>query len=259
MADPMDPRQEFGKLVHAVGFFSRIRIPQKIWVHAEPWRLDDCAAWFPVAGLVIAIVPAGIWLLGSTFLPAGVAAGLSLGAGIWLTGCLHEDGLADTADGLGSPRAKEKALEIMRDSRTGVYGAAALILSVLLRWSALVAMAPIAGALALLISHSTGRAAIALALANSSYARTEGAGSLVSQGITQGRLGRAIGGALLIGGVLGGWAGLFAAVVGLVVAVYVMQRVDKRLGGYTGDTLGAMEQFAEIATIIVLAAYWGTR
>jgi adenosylcobinamide-GDP ribazoletransferase len=255
----MEPLKEFGKLVHAIGFFSRIRIPQSVWVHAEPWRLDDCAAWFPVAGLVIAVVPAGIWLLGSTFLPAGVAAGLSLACGMWLTGCLHEDGLADTADGLGSPRPKEKALEIMRDSRTGVYGAAALIVSVLLRWSAVMAMAPTAGALALLISHSTGRAAIALALANSRYARTEGAGSLVSQGITQGRLGRAIGCALLIGGVLGGWAGLFAAVVGLVVAVYVMQRVDKRLGGYTGDTLGAMEQFAEITAIIVVAAYWGTK
>jgi adenosylcobinamide-GDP ribazoletransferase len=259
MADPMDPLQEFGKLVHSAGFFSRIRIPQRIWVHAEPWRLDDCAAWFPVAGLAIGMVPAGIWLLASTYMPAGVAAGLSLGAGMWLTGCLHEDGLADTADGLGSPRSKEKALEIMRDSRTGVYGAAALILSVLLRWSALLAMAPLAGALALLISHSTGRAAIALALANSSYARTEGAGSLVSQGIPQGRLGRAIGGALLIGGVLGGWAGFLAAVVGLVVAVYVMQRVDKRLGGYTGDTLGAMEQFAEITVMILLATSWWVR
>jgi adenosylcobinamide-GDP ribazoletransferase len=255
----MEPLQEFGKLAHAVGFFSRISIPKRIWVHAEPWRLNDCAAWFAVAGLVVAAVPAAVWLLCSSFLPAGVASGLSLASGMWLTGCLHEDGLADTADGLGSPRPRERALEIMRDSRTGVYGAAALVLSVLLRWSALMAMAPLAGALALLIAHSTGRAAIALALANSSYARTEGAGSLVSQGITQGRLGRAIAGALLIGGVLGGMAGFLAAVIGLAVAAYVMQRVDKRLGGYTGDTLGAMEQFAEISAIIILAAYWVTR
>lgn len=255
----MEPMQEFGKLAHAVGFFSRIRIPKRIWVHAEPWQLNDCAAWFSVAGLVIAIAPAGIWLFCSSYIPSGVAAGLSIAAGMWLTGCLHEDGLADTADGLGSPRPKVRALEIMRDSRTGVYGAAALILSVLLRWSALMSMAPIAGALALLISHSTGRAAIALALANSSYARPEGAGSLVSQGITQGRLGRALAVALLVGAVLGGWAGFLAAVIGIAVGVLVMQQVDKRIDGYTGDTLGAMEQFAEVTAIVLLAASWGMR
>lgn len=249
-------KAELGKLAQAIGFFTRITLPDPLWRHAAPWRLDQCARWFPVAGLLIAIAPALVWAVASQWLPPMVAAGLAIMAAIALTGALHEDGLADTADGLGGGHPRERALEIMRDSTIGTYGAAALIFSIGLRWTALASFSLASGAAALVIAHAVARGSIAIALNRSGYARTKGAGELVSHGVPDAELWRTFAIIALLALLLGGWAGLVAAAVGVAAAALVHMRAHKRLGGYTGDTLGAMEQVCEIAVLLVLAAMW---
>jgi adenosylcobinamide-GDP ribazoletransferase len=249
-------KAELGKLAHALGFFTRLTLPDPIWRHAAPWRLDQCARWFPACGLLIGIVPALCWLIASHWLPPAIAAGLAIASAIALTGALHEDGLSDTADGLFGAHSRERALEIMRDSAIGTYGAAALIFSIGLRWAALASLAPWAGAAALIIAHVVARGSIAAALNLSPYARKNGTGALVSHGISRTELARTLAVAVLLAMLFGGWAGLFAALAGIAAAALLHWRIAGRLGGYTGDTLGAMEQVCEIAILVVLAAGW---
>src|SRR5260370_11276515 len=113
--------------------------------HAAPVDSGDVAraSWaFPVAGVLVGGAGALTYAIASGIrLPSALAATLALGATLLITGCLHEDGLADTADGLGGGRDRARKLEIMRDSRLGTYGACALIMSLLLRWPALAALA----------------------------------------------------------------------------------------------------------------------
>lgn len=249
-------KAELGKLAHAFGFFTRLMLPDPIWRHAAPWRLDQCARWFPACGLLIGLVPALCWLVAAHWLPPVIAAGLAIASAIALTGALHEDGLSDTADGLFGTHSRERALEIMRDSSIGTYGAAALFFSIGLRWAALATLAPWAGAAALLIAHVVARGSIALALNLSPYARKNGTGALVSHGISRAELARTLVIAVLIAALFGGWSGLLAALAGIAAAAFLHWRIASRLGGYTGDTLGAMEQVCEITILVVLAGSW---
>jgi adenosylcobinamide-GDP ribazoletransferase len=241
----------------ALSFFSRLPLPAALRPDLEQSaRLNTAAVWFPVAGLVIALVPALLYWLASGLLPSAIAAGIAIGAGILITGGLHEDGLADCADGLGGAKDRQQALEIMRDSRIGAYGVTALVFSIMLRWMALASLPPAAGAIALVVAHATGRASITTALAFSSYGRERGAGTVVAEGITPGEWIAAIAISLVIGLLLGGFAGVMAAGAGLAIAAICLLRFEARIGAYTGDTLGAMEQAAEIAVLVVLAAAW---
>jgi adenosylcobinamide-GDP ribazoletransferase len=248
----------FSGLFVSLSFFSRLPLPASLRPDLEQSaRLNAAAVWFPAAGVVIALLPALLYWLISGVLPSSVAAGIAIGAGILITGGLHEDGLADCADGLGGSGDRRKALEIMRDSRIGTYGVAALVFSILLRWLALASLPPGAGALGLIVAHSAGRASITTALAFSSYGREKGAGTVVAGGITQGEWAVAIAISLAVGLLLGGFSGLVAAGAGLAAAAICLLRFEARIGAYTGDTLGAMEQAAEIAVLLVLAAMWG--
>jgi adenosylcobinamide-GDP ribazoletransferase len=173
-----------------------------------------------------------------------------------LTGALHEDGLTDCADAFGATRNRERALEILRDSRIGVFGAAALVFSILLRWAAIASLSLGAGVAALLIAHAVSRAAIALGPGLTQYARSEGTGALVAGGIDRLHLLLTLAVAVAIAILFGGWAGLFAALVGTLAAALMLAYAQARIGGYTGDVLGAMQQVAEIAILCVLAGQW---
>src|SRR5271165_7023652 len=121
------------------------------------------AAWaFPIAGLVVGLIGAAVYVIAHRAgLPAWPAAALSVAATLLATGCLHEDGLADTADGFGGGATREQKLEIMRDSRTGTYGVCALVLSILLRASALASLDdPGLVAAALIAAHCAARAVL---------------------------------------------------------------------------------------------------
>ncbi len=246
-------RRELGLFLAAAGFLTRLPLPA-----GAPWEADRLARasrYFPAVGALVGLAGGAVWWLAGLALPGALAAGLALAAMIWLTGALHEDGLADCADGLGGGHSGAEALEIMRDSRTGSYGVVALILSLGLRWAALASLAPAAGLWALVLAGGIGRAMMVPATALAGYARAEGAGLLVAPGARGGEVGAALGTALALA-VLGGWAGILALVLAAAIAAALLAWMARRIGGYTGDGLGAMAQAGEVAVMLVLAGAW---
>jgi adenosylcobinamide-GDP ribazoletransferase len=214
------------------------------------------AAWaWPLAGAVLGALSA---LTGGAALalglPAQVAALLALTTLVMLGGGLHEDGLADSADGLWGGWTRERRLEIMRDSRIGSYGVIALALSLALRavaLSALFAAGTGAAAAGLIAAAMLSRAAMAGAMAALPHARESGLAQ------AQGRPPRATAGlaaglAIVAAVLLCGLSGLIAA-AGAALAALAMARLARaRIGGQTGDILGAAQQLAEIAALLCL-------
>ncbi|WP_018001213.1 adenosylcobinamide-GDP ribazoletransferase [Paracoccus sp. N5] len=231
------------------------RLPLGRLLPARPVPLAQAAWAFPLAGIAVALPAGGLfWLAGELGLPPLAGALLALAAMAALTGALHEDGLADFADGCGSAD-RARALEIMRDSRIGSYGVVALILGFGLRAAALAAMAPDLGLAALVAAAALSRAGMAVGLAMLPPARADGLGRLAGRASA----GQA-GAAALIGAALLWWpaglsAGWLAALLGCALAQgWVGRSARRRLGGQTGDVLGAMQQAGEIAVLLVLAA-----
>lgn len=231
------------------------RLPLGRLLPSVPQPLSRAAWAFPLAELAVAL-PAGalFWLAGSLGLPPLACALLALALATALTGALHEDGLADFADGCGAAD-RARALEIMRNSRIGSYGVVALILSFGLRGSALAALAPGAGLAALVGAAALSRAGMAVGLCALPPARTDGLGrgaGRVSAG--QAALAVALGAALLLwpAGLSGTW--LLALLASALAQALIARSARRRLGGQTGDVLGAMQQVGETAILLVLAA-----
>jgi adenosylcobinamide-GDP ribazoletransferase len=187
-------------------------------------------------------------------LSPGVAAALALGTAMLMTGCLHEDGLSDVADGFGGGKTREQKLEIMRDSRIGAYGAVALIMSVLIRWSALTQLGnPFWVFCGLIAAHAASRALLPVFMHLVPPARQDGLAAGAGQVAADTALaGVAIGAvALLALGV----SGLVASAILLALVFSGFRRLClSQIGGQTGDTLGALQQAGEIAVLLVAAA-----
>ena len=215
------------------------------------------ASWaLPVAGALVGALGAlAYWMAVRLGLPPLVAAVLALAAGMVVTGCLHEDGLADTADGFGG-NGHERRLEIMRDSRLGTYGACALLMSLLVRWSALASIADArAVALALVAAHAAARAPLPAFMALVPPARSDGLAAAAGAPPHAAVAAAGLLGALALGLCLRPTAAL-AALVLLAAAAVLMARVSvKAIGGHTGDVLGALEQINEILVLLVAAAF----
>jgi adenosylcobinamide-GDP ribazoletransferase len=248
---------ELAKLAAALRFFTRLPLPGAFGQSVgDDGRLAAAVKHFPLAGAVVGALAALVLLAMTRSFPPAVAAGVALAFTVWLTGALHEDGLADAADGLGGVATRERALEIMRDSRIGVFGACALVFSLGFRWAALAAIAGnsvFAAAAALILAHAVSRGAIAPALAFSSYARVSGAASTVAAGISREELAATAAICAAIAFILAGLPGILATVAAFAAAGLVLARAHGRLGGYTGDILGAMQQAAEVAALCVLS------
>jgi adenosylcobinamide-GDP ribazoletransferase len=240
-------------------FCTRLPVP-----HSAP--IDSCdvarASWaFPVAGALVGGAGALAYTMASGIrLPSTLAAALALGATLLITGCLHEDGLADTADGFGGGRECARKLEIMRDSRLGTYGACALMMSLLLRWAALVAIAsPISVASSLIAAHVSARAALPVFMHFVLPARFNGLSAQAGQPAL-----RSAGVAALLGVLTLAIAlGLSATMIGLVLAtsagLFMAWLSMRQIGGQTGDVLGALEQIIEIVILLTALAMSGTR
>lgn len=216
------------------------------------------ALWaLPVAGAVVgaiaAIVNAAALALG---LPALAAAALTVAATLAATGALHEDGLADAADGLGGGATRARKLEIMRDSRVGSYGACAVALSLVLRTVALAGFADPSGtALALIAAHAASRAMLPAFMLALPPARSDGLSTAAGRPSPRAAAAALTLGVAAIAAGLG-LARCVAALVVLTLIFLVMVRLcRKHIGGQTGDTLGALEQAAEIAILLCAAAH----
>jgi len=212
------------------------------------------AAWaFPIVGIVIGLIAAAVYgLTHRAGVPAWPPAALSVAATLLVTGCLHEDGLADTADGFGGGATREQKLDIMRDSRIGTYGVCALVVSLLLRVGVLASFfSSVTAAWALLAAHAGARATMMAFMFLVPPARRDGLSSDAGQPPIE-----SAGAAVILGFIFAaisvGFTRAVVALILLAVVVAVMAWLSrKQIGGQTGDVLGAVEQISEIAILLV--------
>ncbi|HEX4411941.1 MAG TPA: adenosylcobinamide-GDP ribazoletransferase [Xanthobacteraceae bacterium] len=212
------------------------------------------AAWtFPLAGLLIGLIAAAVYALAHKLgLPSWPAATLTVAATLLATGCLHEDGLADTADGFGGGKTREQKLAIMRDSRIGTYGVCALVLSLLIRIGALASFFDTRSVLwALIAAHVGARAAMPALMFLLKPARSDGLSFAAGH-----PSGNAVAIALAIGFIVLAIAlrplrGI-VALIGLGVVILLMAWLSNRqIDGQTGDVIGALEQASEVVILLV--------
>jgi len=235
-------------------FLTRLPIPLR---GALPNDAVARSAWsFPVAGALVALVGAGGAIAGDAIgLPAVACALLALAATMAMTGALHEDGLADTADGLGGGRTREQKLEIMKDSRIGSFGVLALIVGVGLRAAALTSALEdsrlhLLGAL--VAAHAGSRALLPLLMRALPSVRPGGLAASVGVPSSLSSITALVFGTAAVFWGLGDVLGLIGFVAAAVGMVAVGALARRQLGGYTGDVLGAAQQIGEI--ILLLAA-----
>jgi adenosylcobinamide-GDP ribazoletransferase len=244
-----------GDIAACVGFYTRLPVGG-LAAPSDDFAQAQWAA--PIAGVVVGFCGAlALTIAAWIGLPPFVAALLAVAATMLITGALHEDGLADTADGLGGGDTRERKLEIMRDSRTGTYGVAALIFSVLLRAAALAAL-PLDVAIPVLIAaHAAGRALIPWLLSTMIPARTDGLSANVGA-VSENTAFVALGiGALSLLLLTSFWAALLAAIALALWLLAVRATARRQIGGHTGDICGALEQGGEILVLLAATAALG--
>ncbi|MBP1312870.1 adenosylcobinamide-GDP ribazoletransferase [Herbaspirillum huttiense F1] len=248
----------------ALQFFTRLPIPR--WVGFQPHWLQHATRYFPLVGWIVAWACALVYLLAVQFWPQMVAVLLSTVAGIWLTGAFHEDGFADVCDGLGGAVSRERALEIMRDSRLGSYGVIGIVALLLAKLAALQALLPLQVLAVLGMAHPLSRWLATCLIWRMEYVREEGKVKPLAQQMGQGEFLLATLFAVLpvIGVIALGmmsWQRIAAGVVLAAVAtLWLAARFRRRLGGYTGDCLGAVQQLSETAfylgALASLPSWW---
>jgi len=258
----------------ALQFLTRLPLPAPLarrlgW---DPEWLNESARHFPLVGLGVGLLGAAVLVSAAALFPMPVAVGLSMAATLWATGAFHEDGLADCVDGLGGSAERERALAIMKDSRIGSYGALALLLVLGLKAAALAAL-PLGWAAATLCAGHTLSRAVAVGLiralpyagdpaqakvkplarrvstAGCALAFAWAAAVLAALAVLQARFAPYA----LPGPRAWGAAALAALAVGWACGRWFR----RRLGGVTGDTLGAAQQSSELAVILAVLAMLG--
>lgn len=244
----------------ALGFFTRLPVPA--WVPWSPERLNQSARFFPLVGWVVAAIAAAAWLGFALFLPTSLAVLLSMAVSIRATGCFHEDGWADACDGLGGGWDKAQVLTIMKDSRIGSYGTAGLVLMLAAKACALIALAEEGASAvvsALFAAHALSRLASTSLIHWLPYVREDE--SAKSKPLARRLESHELAIACAFG--LAPLALFDAAEIALVLAftaittIWAARMFLRRLGGYTGDLLGATQQATELACYLALLAAAG--
>jgi adenosylcobinamide-GDP ribazoletransferase len=247
-------RRELEYFFGAVRFFTRLPVPG--WVGHSAEALNHSARYFPAVGLLVGGIGGLVYWLALHLWPQPVAVLLSMAATLYATGAFHEDGLSDTADGLGGGWEKQRILDIMKDSRVGSYGVVALALALLGKFVLLSSIEPALVPFTLLAGHAVSRFCAATLLATMDYVREDTLSKAKPLAT------RMSGGTMLV-------ALCFAAVplaalpllqalaggaLAAVATLWLARKFQRWLGGYTGDCLGATQQLSEIAFYLGLAA-----
>ncbi|MDZ7829590.1 MAG: adenosylcobinamide-GDP ribazoletransferase [Halofilum sp. (in: g-proteobacteria)] len=249
---PESPRRPVDDLATAVVFLTRIPVPWHI--PDLDARLPRATPWFPVVGLLVGLVGAAVWWLADAYLGRVIAAIAAVAATALVTGAFHEDGLADTFDGLGGSPDRERALAIMKDSRVGTYGALVLLLVLLGRIVALAELHVLAPA-ALMGAHVLARWSSLPLIRALPYARTDGGtGKPFAGGVTETGLLVATTFTALVTLALWGLEAVVVWIAVVLVSLLLAGWFRRRLGGITGDTLGAVNQLTELVALLALVA-----
>jgi adenosylcobinamide-GDP ribazoletransferase len=251
-------RRQAKLLLCAVQFLTRLPTPS--FVDFEPGWITRSARYFPLVGLGVGGACALVLLAAGQAWSGALPALLAVAAGVLITGGFHEDGLADTADGLGGGHTSARRLEIMKDSRIGTYGALALGLILAIKVAARATLPLTTAALALVAAHGAGRtAAVAVMVlgrhvGDPSNAKYKPAPDGVSPG------------EFLLAAALGLWPlallglpGLVGAAVGGVLALLLALTARRLIGGHTGDVLGGVEQACELGVLLGVSAMLAAR
>lgn len=265
-------RRELRLFLLALQFLTRLPVPRGgVQAEFDAQSLNQAARYFALVGALVGVAGAALALLALRLWPPTVAATLALALTVWLTAAFHEDGLADTFDALLGAAPREKALSIMKDSRIGSYGAAVLVLALLLRvllLAELLRVQPLLAAWALVLAHAAGRAAAVVLMAGLPYAGDEAHAKAkpLARAVRPSDAAWALSTALavLALGALppaAGWPQVplapfaLAWCASLLLLIFVVRAwLQRRLAGFTGDTLGACEQLGEITSLLVFVA-----
>ncbi len=257
-------KKELQAFFSAVQFLTRLPVPD--WTGWEAGRLDRATPHFTLVGGVVGAIGGIVLLIASVFFTPTIASLLGIGTAILLTGALHEDGLADFADSLGS-RDPVRALAIMKDSHIGAFGVITLIIVLALKVAALATLPPLFGAAALIAAHGLSRAWLYPTVKALNYARDTKDAKVapISRDIVRGEWVRVVAFALLVFvpmvivaaltnplRLISCALALFAATAAMLTTLNTMK---VRTGGWTGDTLGAQQQLTETAFLIGASAW----
>ena len=249
-------REEGTKLLLALQFLTRVPIPGKVPFSEELFA--NTPRYYPLVGVIIGVLCAIAFLASSSLFNNTVAVTLMMMFSVLLTGAFHEDGLADTFDGVGGGLTREKALSIMKDSRLGTYGTLALVMVLLLKFTALSALDAQAIAVGLIAGHGLSRLSSVFVMVSSRYVRDHGTGKPVANGIDKSSLVIALTTGLvclLLTLISLSLPMMIYGLIGLAIGHGLMRWVyARKLGGYTGDTLGAVQQVSEVGFYLGLSA-----
>lgn len=239
-------------LILNIQFMTRIPIP--IQVEADEDTFAKGIVFFPFIGLIVGTVTAVVYYLASFLVPGMPAAFMAVAAGIVMTGGIHLDGLSDTCDGIFSARSKERMLEIMKDSRLGTFGGVALILDIVGRISFIADMNPAVGAVALITAPVIAKSMTVLLIRTSKNAREGGMGNFFLGRTRWNQTAIALLSGLLFVLWIGGFKGgaIFALSIGVICLYKIL--VYKKIGGMTGDTLGAGSEVIELFVLLAFSA-----
>lgn len=242
----------------ALMFFTRVPVNLPNFQERD---LNDSVQYFPLVGVLVGALAAVVFWLAHGVLPDAIAVLLSMGATILMTGAFHEDGLADAADGLGGGWQKEQVLTIMQDSRIGSYGAVALMLVLFTKFQAQVHISAVLLPIVMISAHALSRLTAVLVIFTQRYMRAEGKSKPLATHLSRPQLLVAtvfgLSPFLILIAYLADWQVLVAMLPVMIVWWWFSRMLKRRLGGYTGDCLGAMQQMTELAFYIGILFWMG--
>lgn len=244
-------KREIEYFFAALRFFTRLPVPA--WVGHSQEQLDGATRYFPLVGVLVGAIGAATTELAALVLPIGLAIALGMVATVLATGAFHEDGFADACDGFGGGWDKTQVLAIMKDSRIGSYAGVGLVLLLLLKWNALVELdaagPPPFLAAALVAGHAASRFAATSLIFAMDYVREDAATKAkpLAQRMSPGALALGAASGLLPCLLLPPAASLGALGASALATLLAATYFKRRIGGYTGDCLGATQQLAEVS------------
>lgn len=232
------------------------RLPGPALPDFVPDWITRSAKYFPLIGQIVGALSAAAMMLAAHIWPGLIPALMAITIGILVTGAFHEDGLADTADGLGGGQDRDQRLAIMKDSRIGTYGMLALVLCLALKTAALSSLDPAKSLFILIAMHGAARAAAVIVMTALPYA-----GDLISAKSKPAPVGVTVGECLLAVA-FAAWPMfllppaqvLYGVAAGCILALLIAFAARRLIGGYTGDVLGAVEQMFEMGFILGVIA-----